>query len=87
MSHRHKVKIEKLFEHPISVNIDTKRLVSALEHYGCKVEISNHGKTKISKNGEELSLPMVHGHDLSKDAIVSLRHFLENVGLTPENIE
>jgi len=34
MSQKHKAKIEKLFEHPISGNIDVHRLISALEHYG-----------------------------------------------------
>lgn len=87
MSHRHKAKIEKIFEHPVSVNIDVKRLLSALEHYGCEVEVTSHGKTKITKNNEEFSLPMTHGHDLTKDIIVSLRHFLEKVGLTPANLE
>lgn len=87
MSHKHKVKIEKLFEHPISVNIDVKQLISALEHYGCEVEMTKHNKAKISINGEEFSLPLSHGHDLSKDALVSLRHFLEKVGLVPDNLK
>lgn len=86
MSHRHKVKLEKLFEHPVSVNIDVKRLLSALEHYGAEVEITKHNKAKISINGEEFSLSMSHGHDLTKDSIVNLRNFLERVGLTPDNL-
>lgn len=87
MSHKHKVKIQKVFEHPISVNIDVKRLLSALEHYGCEVEMSKHNKAKISKNEEELSLPLSLGHDLTKDSIVNLRHFLEKIGLTPDTLE
>lgn len=87
MSDRHKAKIEKLFEHPVSVNIDVKRLISALEHYGCEVEITKHHKAKISKNGEEYSLPMTQGHDMSKDTVVTLRHFLEKIGLTPQNLQ
>lgn len=87
MSHKHKVKIEKVFEHPISVNLDVKRLISALEHYGCEVEMTKHNKAKITKGGEEFSLPFSSGHDLTKDSIVNLRHFLEKVGLTPDSIE
>lgn len=87
MSHKHKAKLEKLFEHPISSNIDAKRLISALEHYGCKVEITKQSRAKISFNKEEFVMSLSHGHDLSKDSLVNLRHFLEKVGLTPDNLE
>jgi len=87
MSHKHKVKIEKLFEHPISANIEIKKILSALEHYGCHIEISKQGKAKITFNDEEFSLSLSHGHDLSKDSVVHLRNFLESVGLTPDNLD
>lgn len=83
MSHKHKAKIEKLFEHPASGNIDEKRLLSAIEHYGVEVDTSKHNKAKLSKNGEEFVLVLSHGNDLSKDAIVSLRHYLEKIDLIP----
>lgn len=86
MSQKQKAKIEKLFEHPVSGNIDEKRLLSALEHYGVNVEVTKHNKAKLSKNGEEFALVLSHNNDLSKDAIVNLRHFLERVGLTPDNL-
>lgn len=87
MSHRHKVKIEKLFEHPISGNIDVKRLISALEHYGAEVDQTKHGRAKVVIKGEEFILSLSHNHTLSKDSIVSLRHFLEKVGMGPGDIE
>jgi len=34
----------------------------------------------------EYSLALSHRNELSKDAIVGLRHFLQEVGLTPENL-
>jgi hypothetical protein len=86
MSHKHKAKIEKLFEHPVSGNIDEKRLLSALEHYGVNVDISKQNKAKLSKDGEEVALVFSHNNDLSKDAVVNLRHFLERVGLTPSSL-
>lgn len=86
MSHKHKAKIEKLFEHPISGNIDERRVLSALEHYGATVEMTKHNKARISVNDEEFTLALSHHNDLSKDAITSLRHFLEKVGLTPDKI-
>ncbi|NOR58245.1 MAG: hypothetical protein GQ474_06960, partial [Sulfurimonas sp.] len=75
MSHKHKAKIEKLFEHPISGNIDVKRLLSALEHYGVEIEITKHNKARLSLNGKELIMALSHRNDLSKDSISKLRHY------------
>ncbi len=86
MSHKHKAKIEKLFEHPVSGNIDVKRLISALEHYGIEIEITKHNKAKMSFNNREFVMALSHGNDLSKDSISKLRHYLEDVGLTPDKI-
>ena len=83
MSHKHQVKIEKLFEHPISGNIDEKRLLSALEHFGAKIEITKHNKAKIFLKNEEFVLNLSHKNDLSKDSAVKLKHFLEKVDLVP----
>ncbi len=84
---KHKAKIEKIFEHPTSANIDYKKLISALEHYGAKVEITKNHHAKIFLNDKEYIMPLPH-HDtnVSKEIVVELRHFLENAGLTPENI-
>ncbi|MBU0721120.1 hypothetical protein KJ877_07240 [bacterium] len=86
MSHKHKAKIEKLFEHPISGNIDVKRLLSALEHYGASVEMNKQNRAKIVVGGEELILALSHRNDLSIDSITKLRHFLEKVGITPDTL-
>ena len=86
MSHKHKVKIEKLFEHPMSGNIDVKKLLSALEHYGAEVEITKHNKARILLREEEFVLAISHNNDLSKDSITRLRHFLESVDLVPDTL-
>ncbi|PHS57800.1 MAG: hypothetical protein COB17_04915 [Sulfurimonas sp.] len=86
MSHKHKIKIEKIFEHPISGNIDVKKLLSSLKHYGAEIEIIKHNKARISLRGKEFILALSHNNDLSKDSITLLRHFLESVDLTPENL-
>jgi hypothetical protein len=87
MAHRHKAKIEKVFEHPISANIDVKKLFSALEHYGCRIEHTKHNKAKIFYNDKEFVMPLPHGDHLDKDSVVALRHFLEEVGLTPDTLD
>jgi len=86
LSHKHKAKIEKLFEHPISGNIDIHRMVSALEHYGAKVDMTKKNKAKIFLRDEEFVLALSHKNDLSKDSITALRHFLEKVNLVPATL-
>jgi hypothetical protein len=84
---KHKAKLEKVFEHPASGNIDYKKLINALEHYGAEVEMTKNHHAKIFLKGEEYIMPLPHKDPvLSKDIIVELRHFLEKVGLTPENL-
>jgi len=86
MSQKHKAKIEKLFEHPISGNIDVHRLISALEHYGAEVDMTKEHKAKILLNGGHFTLTLSHRSELSKDSITNLRHFLESVGVTPDKL-
>ncbi len=86
MSQKHKEKIKKLFEHPISGNIDVNKVISALEHYGAKVDVTKHHKAKIFVGGDEFVLSLSHRNELSRDSIVNLRHFLEKVGLTPDKL-
>ncbi len=83
---KHKAKIAKIFEHPLSGNIDSKKVLSALEHFGAKVELNKEHRAIIHLNGKEHSMTLSHRPELSKDAIVKLRHFLEEVGVTPDTI-
>nr|WP_321268571.1 hypothetical protein [uncultured Sulfurimonas sp.] len=86
MSHKYRAKIEKIFEHPVSGNIDVKRLISALEHYGVEVEITKQNKARLFVHNKEFIMALSHGNDLSKDSVSKLRHFLESVGLTPDRL-
>lgn len=83
---KHKDKIAKIFEHPISGNIDTTKLVHALEHYGAEVDMTKTHRALIHLNGKEYSLTLSHRNELSKDSVVGLRHFLEEAGLTLEKL-
>ncbi len=84
---QHKQKLQKIFEHPISGNIDAKKVLSALEHFGAEVDLTKEHHAKIHLNGEMFSMPLPHHeHMLSKDTITELRHFLEKVGLTPDSL-
>ena len=89
MSHKHKVIIEKVFAHPIATNVDWKKLSNTLKHFGASIEVSNSNKAKIHMNDKELVLGLPHhGHELAdKSEITKLRHFLEAVELTPDQVK
>lgn len=87
MSHKHKAKIEKLFAHPLSTNIDVKKLLAALEHYGVEIEHTKKNKIRLSySDEEEIYLALPHGDHLGKDEAVRLRHWLESIGVTPSTL-
>lgn len=88
MSHKHKVIIEKVFAHPIATNIDWKKLSHTLEHFGAEIEVSSSNKAKIHFKDKELVMGLPHhGHELADKAeITKLRHFLEEVELTPDQV-
>jgi len=83
---KHKIKLQKIFEHPLSGNIDSKKVLSALEHYGATVDLNKEHRALIHLNGKEHSMALSHRPELSKDTIVKLRHFLEEVNLTPDKL-
>ncbi len=85
---KHVEKIKKVFAHPISANIDVKKLLHALEHFGVEVDLTKKHHAVLKYEDKELSLPLPHKEPfLSKDAVVELRHFLESIDLTPEKLE
>ncbi len=84
---KHKTKIEKIFEHPMSGNIDITKLTHALEHYGVEADMSKKHRLLLHFKGHEHSVSLSHNNELQKDSIVKLRHFLEEVGLTPDQLD
>jgi len=83
---KHKQKIQKIFEHPISGNIDSRRLLAALEHFGAEVDLTKEKHAKIHLNGKMFSMPLGHNNTLEKDTIIDLQHYLKEVGLTPDTL-
>ena len=86
MSNKHIKKIQKVFAHPVATDLDILQLASALEHFGCVVEHSKNSKLKLSCNSKEIVIIIHHAGSLSKDEVVKLRHYLEEVGITPDKI-
>jgi hypothetical protein len=83
MNHHHRATLHVLFAHPISANIDFKRVVHLLEDLGAAVENKAGNRIGVKLNGHSAAFTHAH-HDLSKEEVVQVRKFLETCGVTPD---
>ena len=87
---KHLKTLEAIFSHPVKTNIDWKDIAHLFEYLGYSVEITknHHAKVKTEQGQELVVILPHHGHALeSKDEIVKIRHFLDEMGVTPESFE
>ncbi len=83
---RHLQKIKKIFSHPLPANLDVKKTLSAIEHYGVRVEVTKNHRAKLFYEEKEGVVQLPHGDHFTKDEVMRLRHILEDFELTPERI-
>ena len=81
MNHHHRKTLHALFAHPLSANIDFKKIIHVLEELGAEIENRSGNRVNIRLNGHSASFG--HAHDVPKEEIVQLRKFLEKCGVTP----
>jgi hypothetical protein len=83
MNHHHRKTLHALFAHPISANIDFKKVLHLLEEIGAEVGNKSGNRVGVKLNGHSVAFPHAH-HDLPKDEVAQVRKFLEACGVTPE---
>jgi hypothetical protein len=77
LSSSHQRTFEKIFQHPISHNLEWREVRSLLRDLG-QIEDESNGNLKISRNGQTLIMHPTSTKDISEmDEIMALRHFLE----------
>jgi hypothetical protein len=68
---------EKIFQHPVSHNLEWREIRSLLGHIGQLTEESN-GHLNIIRNGHTLTLHRSHSKDIAGiDELMAVRHFLQ----------
>jgi hypothetical protein len=82
MNHRHRKVLHALFSHPVSANIDPKAVQAVFEELGADMEHTGTGRIGVKLNGQAHVFQNAH-HSLSKDEVVSIRHFLTQAGVDP----
>jgi len=82
MNHHHRKTLHALFAHPISANIDFKKVMHLLEEMGAQLENKSGNRVGVKLHGHAAAFTHAH-RDLPKEEVVQVRKFLESCGITP----
>ncbi len=80
----HRATLEKIFNHPVSHNVQWHDVVSLLESVAV-VESEHDGRYKVTLGSETETFDSPRGHDVDEQQIVDLRRMLKNAGITPDS--
>jgi len=82
LDNRHRDTVRKIFEHPVSHNIEWREVMSLLEAVGT-VEVRHDGKVAVKIGPEREFLEPPAGKDIDEQMVVDLRRMLAKAGFGP----
>jgi len=77
--------LEKLFSHPISMNIEWNEVKHMLETLGAEIETTNHSHVKIKLGDQVKTFKTFHKMLEDKNEIIELQHMLKDQGFIPSH--
>lgn len=77
----HRSTVEKIFNHPVSHNIQWHDVLSLLESVGTVVEEPS-GRFRVTVGSETETFDAARHHDIDEQQVVDLRRMLKNAGIT-----
>ncbi|MDD9897843.1 MAG: hypothetical protein OXU45_02470 [Candidatus Melainabacteria bacterium] len=75
--------LERLFSHPMPMNLEWNEVKHMLEKLGASVETTHHSHTKITIGNETKTFKTFHKMLEDKHEVKELQHLLEAAGLAP----
>lgn len=86
MGHAHHETLDKVFAHPLDMNIHWRDIVAMFERLGSEVSETGHGRLAVKLGTEQRSFRIPHhGHSLdSRDELLEIRRLLEAAGHAPK---
>lgn len=84
LNNHHRDTLNQILRHPVSHNIEWKRVVSLLEAVADTTREHN-GKYEVTLAGRTDVLTPPQGKDIDEQTVVDLREMLERAGYSPEN--
>jgi hypothetical protein len=79
----HRVTVEKIFQHPVSHNIQWHDVLSLLESVA-EVSERHDGRYRVTLGTETETLDAPAGHDVDEQMVIDLRRMLKGAGIVPE---
>jgi hypothetical protein len=82
LTSHHRATLRKIFQHPVSNNIEWHDVVSLLEAVGTVED--RHDKVEATVGSERGFFDKPEDKDLDVDTVVGVRRLLEAAGFTPD---
>jgi hypothetical protein len=78
----HRVTLEKIFQHPVSHNIQWHDVLSLLEAVAT-VDHEHDSRYRVTLGPETETFDAPRKHDIDEQMVVDLRRMLKGAGITP----
>ena len=79
----HRVTVEKIFQHPVSHNIQWHDVLSLLQSVA-QVTEGHERRFKVTLGAETETLEAPAHHDIDEQMVIDLRRMLKGAGITPD---
>ena len=79
----HRATVEKIFQHPVSHNIQWHDVLSLLQSVADVTE-GHDGRYKVTLGAETETLDAPQGHDVDEQMVIDLRRMLKGAGITSQ---
>ncbi len=79
----HRVTLEKIFQHPVSHNIQWHDVLSLLQSVA-QVTEGHERRYKVTLGPETETLEAPSHHDIDEQMVIDLRRMLRGAGITPD---
>ncbi|MEW5790755.1 MAG: type II toxin-antitoxin system HicA family toxin [Pseudomonadota bacterium] len=84
MNARHQKTLQAIFDQPVRVNVAWSDIEALLRACGAEITEGNGSRVRIALHGVRAVFHRPHPHkEADKGALVSMRRFLEEAGVTP----
>jgi hypothetical protein len=84
MDGHHRATVEKIFNHPVSHNIQWHDVLSLLESVA-DVTKESDGRYRVTLGSETETFDVPRHHDIDEQQVVDLRRMLRGAGITGES--
>ncbi len=79
----HRATVEKIFNHPVSHNIQWHDVLSLLQSVAAVTE-ERDGRYKVTLGSDTETFDVPRHHDIDEQQVIDLRRMLRDAGITPE---